>query len=125
MSLAQAALGGVVPVTVPGAAQALRCRLPAGIRSGQRIRLRGQQAPGDLNLEIAVRPHPVFRRDGDHIRIGTPVTMAELANGLVIQVPLLEGPVLAVRIAPGTPPHRLLRVPGRGCRRAAAPPGTC
>ena len=118
VSLAQAALGGVVAVTVPGTGQAVRCRLPAGIRSGQRIRLHGQQAPGDLDVEVTVRPHPVFRRDGHHIRIGAPVTMAELANGLVIQVPLLEGPVLAVRIAPGTPPHRLLRVPGRGCRRA-------
>ncbi|GCD99139.1 DnaJ C-terminal domain-containing protein [Embleya hyalina] len=112
VSLEQAAMRGVVSVTQPGTGREIRMRLPAGIRSGQRVRV------DCLELTVTVRPHPTFRRDGDDLRLGIPVTWAERAAGLVLRVPLLEGGLVKVRLPPAAPVDRLLRIPGRGCLRA-------
>lgn len=118
VSLAQAARGGIVSVAVPGLGRTIRLRLPGGIRSGQRVRLAGRGSPAGPEVTITVLPHPVFQRDGDHLRISVPATGAERAAGLVLRVPLLEGGSVAVRVPPATPANRLLRVSGHGCLRA-------
>lgn len=96
-------------------------RIPAGVSDGQKIRLKGKGEPsldggppGDLTLTVTVRKHPVFERDGQNLRVDVPVTFAEATLGATIEVPTLEGDPVKLRIAPGTPSGRVLRVKGRG-----------
>ncbi len=118
--------GDTVTLQLPGGRTA-KVKIPAGVKDGQRIKVRGkgQQSPdggdpGDLVLTVAVRPHPVFARDGANLRIDVPVTFAEAALGATIQVPTLDGDPVRLRIAPGTPSGRVLRVKGRGVATAKA-----
>ena len=95
--------------------------VPAGVADGQKIRLRGKGhpspdggEPGDIVLTVSVRKHPVFERDGLNLRVTVPVTFAEASLGATIQVPTLGGEPVKLKIAPGTPSGRVLRVKGRG-----------
>ena len=65
-------------------------------------------------MTVAVRPHPVFTRDGLNLRLTVPVTFTEAALGATIEVPTLGGEPVRLRVAPGTPSGRVLRVKGRG-----------
>jgi molecular chaperone DnaJ len=65
-------------------------------------------------LTVQVDKHPVFGRDGDNLTVELPVTFAEAALGATVSVPTLSGDPVKVRIAPGTPNGRVLRVKGRG-----------
>lgn len=103
-------------------------RIPAGVRDGQKIRLAGKGAPGDhgapsgdLILTVDVQKHPVFGREGDNLTVDLPVTFAEAALGATVSVPTLSGEPVKVRIAPGTPSGRVLRVKGRGVPRKDRP----
>ncbi|KQZ11939.1 DnaJ domain-containing protein [Microbacterium sp. MEC084] len=98
-----------------------KIKIPAGVADGQKIRLRGKGRPspdggenGDIVVEVAVRPHPVFKREGLNLRVVVPVTFAEAALGATIEVPTLGGEPVKLRVAPGTPSGRVLRVKGRG-----------
>jgi molecular chaperone DnaJ len=98
-----------------------KVKIPEGVADGQKIRLKGKGqpspdggAPGDLVLTVAVRKHPVFEREGLNLRVDVPVTFAEAALGATIEVPTLDGPPVKLRVAPGTPSGRVLRVKGRG-----------
>jgi molecular chaperone DnaJ len=102
-----------------------KVKIPEGVADGQKIRLKGKGNPspdggaaGDLVLTVAVRKHPVFERDGLNLRVDVPVTFAEAALGATIEVPTLDGPVVKLRVAPGTPSGRVLRVKGRGVTTA-------
>ncbi|MQM25680.1 molecular chaperone DnaJ [Glycomyces albidus] len=95
-------------------------RIPAGIGDGQTIRLAGRGAPGerggpagDLLVRVTVRSHPLFARDGDNVTLRLPVSFPEAAMGAKVKVPTLDGPV-TLRVPPGTPTGRVLRVKGRG-----------
>ena len=101
--------------------KAIKVRIPAGVADGQKIKLRGQgqHSPdggeaGDIVLTVTVRKHPVFERDGLNLRLNVPVTFVEAALGATIEVPTLGGAPVKLRIAPGTPSGRVLRVKGRG-----------
>jgi molecular chaperone DnaJ len=65
-------------------------------------------------LTVNVRKHPVFERDGLNLRVNVPVTFAEAALGATIEVPTLGGKPVKLKVAPGTPSGRVLRVKGRG-----------
>ena len=98
-----------------------KVKIPAGVSDGQKIRLRGRGRPspdggesGDIVVQVAVRPHPVFTRDGLNLRVTVPVTFTEAALGATIEVPTLGGDPVRLRVAPGTPSGRVLRVKGRG-----------
>lgn len=98
-----------------------KVKIPAGVADGQKIKLRGRGRPspdggenGDIVVQIAVRPHPVFTREGLNLRVVVPVTFTEAALGATIEVPTLGGDVVKLRVAPGTPSGRVLRVKGRG-----------
>ena len=104
-----------------GNGRPVNVRIPAGVADGQKIRLRGrgETSPdggdaGDLVVLVHVRKHPVFERDGQHLRLDVPVTFVEAALGATIQVPTLGGEPVKLRVAPGTPSGRVLRVKGRG-----------
>ncbi len=99
----------------------IRTRIPAGVKDGQTIRLRGKGQPGeagngDLLLHINVTSHPVFGRDGDNLTVTVPVTFAEATLGATISVPTLDGPAVKVKVAAGTPSGRKMRVKGRGVK---------
>ncbi|MGV2982743.1 DnaJ C-terminal domain-containing protein [Microbacterium sp. AGC85] len=98
-----------------------KVKIPAGVADGQKIRLRGRGRPspdggesGDIVVQIKVRPHPVFTRDGLNLRLTVPVTFTEATLGATIEVPTLAGDIVKLRVAPGTPSGRVLRVKGRG-----------
>jgi molecular chaperone DnaJ len=98
----------------------INVRIPAGVRDGGKVRIRGKGTPGrngapsgDLIVTVHVGRHDLFGRDGDNLTITAPITFAEAALGTTLRVPTLDGAV-SVRIAPGTPSGRTLRVKGRG-----------
>ncbi|RDV44994.1 J domain-containing protein [Leifsonia sp. ku-ls] len=99
----------------------IKVKIPAGVADGQKIKLRGKGQPspdggepGDIVLTVTVRKHPVFEREGLNLRVNVPVTFAEAALGATIEVPTLGGDPVKLRVAPGTPSGRVLRVKGRG-----------
>jgi molecular chaperone DnaJ len=95
-------------------------RVPAGVRDGAKLRIAGKGNPGgrggpagDLFVTVRVGAHELFGRSGDDLTLNLPITFAEAALGATVRVPTLDGSV-GVRIAPGTPSGRTLRVRGRG-----------
>ena len=100
-------------------------KIPAGVMDGQKIKIpgKGQASPnggpnGDLIIQVSVKDHPVFSRDGNNLRVTVPVTFAEAVLGATIQVPTLGGEPVKLKVAPGTPNGRVLRVKGRGVHTA-------
>ena len=99
-------------------------RVPAGIKDGAKIKIKGRGAPGaagpgDLYVIVHVTPHPVFSRKDENIHLTLPITFAEATLGADISVPTLDGDEVTVRIAPGTPSGRTLRIKGRGVKKRA------
>ena len=126
LSFRQAAVGDTVTVSRPGGEQ-VTVRVPAGVKDGQKIRLKGKGTPsetggasGDLLIAVTIAPHPVFGRDGLDITVDLPVTFAEAALGATVSVPTLDGGPVKVKVAPGTPSGRVLRVKGRGVKTPKA-----
>ncbi len=105
----------------PAGGAPINVKIPAGVSDGQKIKLAGKGSPsqdggpaGDLVLTVTVRKHPVFERDGLNLRLEVPVTFAEATLGATIEVPTLGGEPVKLRVSPGTPSGRILRVKGRG-----------
>ncbi len=101
------------------AAQNITARVPAGVNDGAKIRVKGKGAPGeagpgDLFIQLTVKPHPIFSRKGENLLLTLPVTFAEATLGADLKVPTLSGEDVTVRLAAGTPTGRVLRVKGRG-----------
>jgi molecular chaperone DnaJ len=107
------------------ATRTIQARIPAGVKDGQRIRLRGKGAPGvhggpagDLYVTVKVTQHRVFGRKGEHLTVDVPVSFAELALGAEIKVPTLGGPPVTLKVPAGTPSGRTFRVRGKGAAGA-------
>ena len=101
--------------------ESVSVKVPAGIQDGQKLKVKGKGQPspnggpaGDLGVTIKVKPHAVFTRDGDNIRVSVPVTYAEATLGATIEVPVLGGDPVKLKVAAGTPNGRTLRVKGKG-----------
>lgn len=108
--------GGTLDVTVP-----------PGIQAGQMLRLRGKGAPspgegepGDALVEISIKPHPFFTRQGDDIHLELPVTLAEAALGARIRVPTPAGPVM-LTVPKGSNTGTILRLKGKGVQGRGGP----
>ena len=104
--------------------QTISARVPAGVNDGAKIRVKGKGAPGeagpgDLFIELNVKPHAIFSRKGENLTLTLPVTFAEAALGADLKVPTLSGDDVTVRLAAGTPTGRVLRVKGRGIKKGA------
>jgi molecular chaperone DnaJ len=102
----------------------LSVRIPAGVRDGQHVRLKGKGAPGerggptgDLIVTVHVQPHRLFGRKGDNLTLSLPVTFPEAALGAEIKVPTLGGTPVTLRLPSGTTNGRTFRVKGRGVTR--------
>ena len=119
LDFSSAVQGDTLKLTVGG--KTMTVKIPAGVHDGQKIKLAGRGdpsptggEPGDLILTVQVRPHPVFTMDGLNLRVEVPVTFAEATLGATIEVPTLGGTPVRLKVAPGTPSGRVLRVKGRG-----------
>ena len=104
-------------------AESLRFKIPAGIRDGDTVRLRGkggEGAPGgprgDLKVTVAVRSSKWLDTVGDDVVMTVPITLGEAVAGGAIDVPTPEGSV-RVKVPPGTSGGQKLRLKGRGLRK--------
>ncbi|HEU4811742.1 MAG TPA: molecular chaperone DnaJ [Nocardioides sp.] len=106
-------------------ARTIQARIPAGVKDGQRIRLRGKGATGenggpagDLYVTVRVSPHRLFARKGDNLTLTVPVSFDEAALGAEIKIPTLGGAPVTLKMPPGTPNGRTFRVRGKGAKKA-------
>ena len=104
--------------------RSIQARIPAGVKDGQRIRLRGKGgagqnggANGDLYVTVKVTPHRLFGRKGDNLTLDVPVSFDELALGAEIKIPTLGGNAVTLKIPAGTPNGRTFRIRGRGATK--------
>jgi molecular chaperone DnaJ len=107
-----------------GKPQKISARVPTGVNDGAKIRVKGKGAPGeagpgDLFIQLHVKPHSVFSRKAENLLLTLPVTFVEATLGADIKVPTLDGEEVTVRLAPGTPNGRTLRVKGRGIKKGS------
>lgn len=118
-----AAKGATRRVSLPGG-RSLDVTIPAGLKDGQALRLKGQgdpglggagAEPGDLLLEVRVAPHKLFRRVGDDIHLEIPITLAEAVEGGRITVPTLSGRV-SLAVPKGSNTGTVLRLKGQGIK---------
>jgi DnaJ-class molecular chaperone len=120
ITLADAAKGTKTRVHLP-TGKDVEVKIPAGIASGQQIRLKGQGWPsaagkaGDALITINVAPHPVFKPDGTDLRLELPITLYEAVLGGKVRVPTLDGAV-ELAIPAGTNSGRTFRLKGKGLK---------
>jgi curved DNA-binding protein len=100
--------------------KAFTARIPRGATDGQRLRLRGKGGPGmnggppgDLYLQIALDPHPLYRASGHDLDIDVPLAPWEAALGAEVEIPTLEGRV-TMKVPPGSKAGQKLRLAGKG-----------
>jgi molecular chaperone DnaJ len=98
----------------------VKVKVPAGVKDGARIRVRGRGEPGgpggppgDLYVRVRVGEHRVFGRKGDNLTVDLPVSFPEAALGANVRVPTLNGPV-TLKVPAGTPSGKTFRVKGKG-----------
>lgn len=122
ITLEEAAFGGEKRISIPknGKVEEINVKIPAGIPSGKKLRVAGKGMEGrsggpagDLYLQISIRPHPVFDREGDDITVEKEIGFSEAVLGTTIEVPTLEG-TKKVKVAPGTQSHTKMRLRGLG-----------
>ncbi len=101
-------------------AETIKAKIPAGVDTGSRVRLRGMGSAGegggpagDLHIEITVRPHRLFKRKGDDLYLDLPVTFSEAALGAKIEVPTIDG-ITVMTLPPGTQGSQRLKLSGKG-----------
>ena len=98
----------------------LEATIPAGVDNGMQLCLRGEGNPGkgggprgDLYVQIIVKDHPLFQREGTHLVCRVPITFSQAALGAEIEIPLLNGKK-KLTIPAGTQPHDTIRLAGLG-----------
>lgn len=123
--------GGEYRVTVEGQSgkpQQLSVRIPAGIESGKKIRLRGQGQSGpdgrqgDLLITVQVAPHPVYRRSANNLLVRVPVSVGEALRGTTVDLPSPHG-TISLRVPAGSSSGKVLRAKGMGVRPEKGPHG--
>jgi molecular chaperone DnaJ len=100
----------------------LSVKVPAGVDEGDQIRLAGEGEagehggpPGDLYVQVRLKPHPLFKREQDDLYCEMPVSFATVALGGELDVPTLDGRA-SIKIPPGTQSEKLFRLRGKGVR---------
>jgi curved DNA-binding protein len=125
ITLEEAALGGEKKVSLPkgGKVEEIYVKIPPGIPSGKKLRVAGKGAagrnggpPGDLYLQISIRNHPIFVREGDDLIVEREIAFSEAVLGATMEVPTLEG-MKKVKVPPGTQCHTKMRLKGLGVPR--------
>ncbi len=122
ITLEEAAFGGEKRISIPknGKVEEINVRIPAGIPSGKKLRVGGKGMEGksggpsgDLYLQVSIKTHPIFDREGDDITVEKEIDFSEAVLGTHIEVPTLEG-TKKVRVPPGTQSHTKMRLRGLG-----------
>jgi molecular chaperone DnaJ len=105
-------------------ARSIQVRIPAGVKDGQRIRVKGKGPAGvnggpagDLYVTVKVTAHQLFGRKGDNLTLDVPISFDEAALGAEIKIPTLGGTPVTVKVPAGTPNGRTFRVRGKGSRK--------
>ncbi len=105
------------------AAHSVNVSIPAGIDSGQRIRVRGEGevsghrgTPGDLYVQVTVKDHALFQRDGEHVVLDLPLSFVQAALGEEVDVPTLGG-TTKLRVPSGIQSGEVIRLKGKGIKR--------
>ena len=124
--------GGEASISVrrgSGKVETINVKVPAGIDTGKKIRVRGQGEAGpdggpsgDILIAVEVASHPHFRRHGDQLEVALPITLAEAVGGAKVEVPTPKGTV-TLTIPPGTSSGKRLRIRGHGVQTAGRTPG--
>lgn len=121
--------GTTLQLRSPDTGSTVTVRIPPGADEGSRVRIPGQGGAspnggpsGDLVLVIHVRPHALFKREGDDLHIDVPILVSEAVKGSKVKVPTFDGPV-SVKVPPGTQSGTTLRVRGKGVARKGRPTG--
>jgi DnaJ-class molecular chaperone len=116
--------GATRTITLPGGGT-LQVTIPPGVEDGQILRLRGKGAPspgegepGDALVQIVVRPHRFFTREGDNILLDLPVTVKEAALGAEVRTPTTTGSVM-LKIPKRSNTGDMLRLRGKGVKKRA------
>jgi molecular chaperone DnaJ len=101
-------------------AESLTVKIPAGVADGARVRVAGKghaglrgAPPGDLYVDVEVRPHSLYRRDGDDVHYVVPIEIHEAALGARVEIPTPDGPA-RLRVPPGTQSGQRFRLRERG-----------
>lgn len=118
-----AVLGGTASIQVNrgNKPESIQIRIPAGVDTGSKMRLRGQGNPGaggengDLIVELTVAAHPHFQRNGNNLELRLPITLSEAVAGASIDVPTPSGTV-SLKIPAGSSSGQKLRIKGQGVR---------
>ena len=122
ISLEEAAFGGEKRISYRknGKIEEVSVKIPQGIPSGKKLRLSGKGMggrnggpPGDLYLQVSIREHPVFSREGDDLLVEKEINFSDAVLGTTVEVPTLEG-VKKVKIPSGTQSHTKMRLKGLG-----------
>lgn len=125
-----AARGGETTVDLErdGRRESLVVKVPPGVESGAKLRLRGQGEPGekgaaqgDLTINLTVEPHPFFTSDGRNLTVEVPVTVSEAVLGAKLEVPTIHG-LKTMTIPPGSSSGQKLRLRGQGLPAAGEKP---
>ncbi|TNE36028.1 MAG: hypothetical protein EP348_07840, partial [Alphaproteobacteria bacterium] len=116
----EAALGDKRRLTMGDGGRTLDVNIPAGVSDGQQIRLKGQGDPGiaggpagDILINVSVRPHALFTRDGKNVVMELPVSLPEAVLGATVKVPTVDGSV-NLKIPAGSNTGSTLRLKGKG-----------
>lgn len=117
----EAARGVTKRVSLPDS-RTIDVTIPEGLRDGQTLRLKGQGGagmaggpPGDVLVEVTVKPHSVYSVNGDHLTLEVPVTLKEAVLGGRIEIPTLRGPVV-IKLPPNTSSGVAFRLREKGLR---------
>jgi curved DNA-binding protein len=122
IALEEAAFGGEKRISYRknGKMEEVSVRIPKGIETGKKLRLAGKGMegkkggpPGDLYLQISVREHPIFTREGNDLVIEKEISFPEAVLGTTVEVPTLEGKK-RIKVPPGTQSHTKMRLKGLG-----------
>ncbi|GLQ06547.1 DnaJ C-terminal domain-containing protein [Sneathiella chinensis] len=126
VTFSEAAVGSTRRLTLGQGGKTLDVKVPAGIEDGKQIRLKGQGdpgaaggPPGDILINVTVKPSSVFVRDGDNVIVELPVSLPEAVLGAKVPVPTVDGTV-NLKIPAGSNTGSTLRLKGKGIMRAKA-----
>jgi len=127
LSLEEAAKGTkkTISFSAGGRQETISINIPAGVRDGQKLRVRGKGEPGpyggprgDLYVQIRLLEHPLFRREGDDLFYKQRIKFSDAVFGTEIEVPTIYGKRLKLKIPPGTQSGSKLRIRGYGLPRS-------
>jgi curved DNA-binding protein len=108
------------PMAAP---QEIEVKIPTGVRDGSKIRVAGKGepsptggSPGDLYLVVKIRPHQLYKREGDDLLVEVPITVTEASLGAEIEVPTFTGKA-RIKVPAGSQSGRRMRLRGKGMPR--------